>query len=42
MIIYFYDGGTLECEEIEIGIDGLIADGCRIIPLLEILRIVSR
>ena len=42
MIIYFYDGGTMYCEEIEIGMDGFIVDGCRLVPFLEVLRIVSR
>lgn len=41
MIIYFYDGGTMTCEEIEMGMDGLIVDGCRIVPFCEVLRIVS-
>ena len=39
MIIIFYDGSTLECSEIEFGIDGLIADGYRLIPLIEVLRV---
>ena len=43
MKIIFYDGSTLTCYEIEIGSDGntIIADGYRIIKLLEVLRIVA-
>ena len=41
MIIYFYDGGEMTCEEIEIGVDGFIVDGCRLVPFYEVLRIVS-
>lgn len=46
MIIIFYDGSRLECNEIEIAGEGLtgmtlIADGYRIVPIVEVLRIVS-
>ena len=39
MIVFFYDGGEMECNEIEIGADGFIVDGCRIVPFYEVLRI---
>ena len=39
MAIVFYDGSTLTCSEIEVGANGLIADGYRLIPLYEVLRI---
>lgn len=41
MTIIFYDGSTLTCSEIEVGADGLIADGYRLIPAYEILRITA-
>ena len=43
MIIFLYDGSTLRCETVEFAFDGenLIADEYRIVPLLEVLRIVS-
>ena len=40
MTIYFYDGSTMTCEEIEIGADGFIVDGCRFVPFYEVLRIL--
>ena len=42
MIIIFYDGSVLECNEIEIGADGFIADGYRLIPFYEVLRIIAK
>lgn len=44
MIIVYYDGSTLECNTIEIADDGktLIADECRIVPVTEVLRIVTK
>lgn len=44
MVIIFYDGSRLECEEIEVSGDGinLIADGYRIVPLIEVLRIITQ
>ena len=44
MIIVYYDGSTLECEAIEMCNDGknLIVDDYRIVPLLEVVRIVSK
>lgn len=41
MRIIMYDGSYLDCNEIEFGADGLIADGYRIVPYLEVLRIVT-
>lgn len=41
MTIIYYDGSKLHCEEIEIGMDGLIVDGYRLVPLGEIVRIVA-
>lgn len=43
MTIIYYDGSKLECNKIEISTDGksIIADGYRIIPLLEVLRIIG-
>lgn len=41
MKIIFYDGSTMTCSEIEISNDGLIIDGCRLVPFYEILRIVE-
>lgn len=42
MTIIFYDGSKLDCNEIEFSTDGsnIIADQYRIVPLIEILRIV--
>ena len=42
MKIIFYDGSTLECNEIEFSSDGknIIADEYRVISLIEVLRIV--
>ena len=42
MIIYFYDGGYMECEEIEMSDSSFIVDGCRMVPFYEVLRILSR
>lgn len=43
MIITYYDGSTLTCNEITFDGDGrnLIADGCRIVPLQDVQRIES-
>lgn len=41
MAIVYYDGSELYCEEIEISVEGLIADGYRIVPFNEIERIVA-
>lgn len=43
MTIIYYDGSKLECNEIEISTDGknIIVDGYRIVPLLEVLRIIG-
>ena len=41
MTIIFYDGSRLGCNEIEFGIDGLIVDGYRVVPLNHVLKIVS-
>jgi len=41
MKIYFYDGGVLTCNKIEFGIDGLIVDEFRLVPLEEIRMILS-
>lgn len=42
MTIYFYDGSHMECASIEIGMgNALIVDGCRVVPLYEVLRIVE-
>jgi len=44
MIIVYYDGSTLECETIEMCNDGknLIVDDYRIVPLIEIVRIIAK
>lgn len=44
MTIILYDGATLECSEIEISGDGkrIIVDGCRIVPWVEVLRIIAK
>ena len=42
MIVYLYDGDFMFCDKLEVGRDGLIADGYRFVPLNEIVRIVSR
>ena len=44
MIIVYYDGSTLECERVEFSTDGksLIADDYRLIPLVEVVRIISK
>ena len=41
MVIVFYDGGKLTCNEIEFGDHVIIADGCRIVPIIEVLRIIA-
>ncbi len=41
MTVIFYDGSTLECSEIEFGTNGIICDGYRVVPLVEVLRIVA-
>lgn len=41
MTIIFYDGSTLTCGEIEVCMDGLLADGYRLIPDREVLRITD-
>ena len=41
MVIIFYDGGMLTCHEIQFGDKVIIADGCRIIPIVEVLRIIT-
>lgn len=43
MKIIFYDGSALECNSIEISGDGknLIADEYRVVPLIEVLRIIA-
>ena len=41
MVIEYYDGSTLECSEIEFSDNSIIADGYRIIPFYEILRIYT-
>ena len=41
MTIIFYDGSTLECSEIEFGEHNIICDGYRVIPMIEVLRIVT-
>lgn len=41
MTIYFTDGSTMTCDEIEIGFDGLIVDGYRLVPTAGVLRITS-
>lgn len=40
MIIYFYDGGSMKCKTIEIGMDGIIVDGRLFFPFREVQRIV--
>ena len=44
MIIICYDGTKIECERIEIANRKpvLIVDDCKIIPIIEVLRIVSK
>ena len=42
MIIYFYDGSTAECEEIEFYGDVLMYDHYRYVNLCDIERIESR
>lgn len=41
MEILLYDGSTLTANEIEFGSDTIIVDGYRVIPTIEVLRIVS-
>lgn len=41
MEIIMYDGSVLECNTIEFGDNVLIADGYRIVPVIEVLRIVT-
>lgn len=43
MRVIYYDGGVLECSEIEISGDGkaLICDECYDVPILEVVRIVE-
>lgn len=43
MIIMFYDNTLLKCETIEFSTDGknVIVDGCRVIPLITIIRIIK-
>ena len=41
MTVYFYDGSTATCSEIEIGSDGFILDGYRLVPFYCVLRITS-
>ena len=41
MTIIYYDGSTLHCEEIEFGMNTIIADGIYVVPYVEVLRIVS-
>lgn len=44
MKIIYYDGSVLECEEIMLAGDGrnFIVDGYRIVPMIEVLRIISK
>ena len=42
MIIYCYDGSYCECETIEFTDKDIIVDECRILPIIEVVRIVSR
>lgn len=44
MVIIMYDGSRLECNEIEFSNTDncVIADGYRIVPIIEILRIITR
>ena len=41
MAIIMYAGSKLVCNEIEFGDGCIIADGYRIVPIIEILRIVT-
>jgi len=43
MIIIFFDNTLLKCDSIEFSTDGknIIVDGCRVIPLITILRIIT-
>lgn len=41
MKIIFFDGSTMDASEIEFGCDGLIIDGYRVVPIIEVLRIVT-
>lgn len=41
MTVILYDGSTLTCAGIEIGIDGILCDGIRFIPFREVLRIMA-
>ena len=41
MKVVFYDGSTAECNEIEIGADGFILDGYRLVPFYCVLRILA-
>ena len=40
MVIVFYDGGRLYCNHIEMTEKNMIADDCRIVPIIEVQRIV--
>ena len=44
MKIIFYDGSVLECEEIMLAGNGrdFIVDGFTTVPMLKVLRIVSK
>ena len=39
MTIIRYDGVSISAKSIEMGKDGLIVDGCRVIPFREVLRV---
>ena len=41
MKIYMYDGSCADASEIEFGEKVLILDGYRIVPLIEVLRIIG-
>ena len=41
MTIYFTDGSIMTCNEIEVGFDGLIVDGYRLVPTADVLRITA-
>lgn len=41
MKVIFYDGSSEMCESIEVGKDGFILDGYRVVPFLCVLRIVN-
>ena len=44
MVIVMYDGSVLECRKVEFSnkTAAIIVDDCKVVPIIEILRIITK